>query len=249
MRSRDSRVPVTPPVRSPPAGRRRSGHQHHRPERGHRPAARPAAARPAYQPAGRHHGGGDDRRQPGPRRRPGRPEDQRDGRREQQAARRPPGSRPAPSRCGRPRTPVRASSSRSGSTLAKCAPAPSSAAGGDQPGRRGGRAGQGEHHEGRQRAERDARTAAPRPRWTSAASRRAAPRPGRRWRSSAAAGFSGQRQQRAWPRRPAAAARPTVRRLDRPGGDRLVRTPDRGVPVGVQPVVDSSRRRAGWPAR
>ena len=33
----------------------------------------------------------------------------------------------APSRCGRPRTPVAASSARSGSTLTKCAPTPSSA--------------------------------------------------------------------------------------------------------------------------
>src|SRR5699024_6376228 len=33
----------------------------------------------------------------------------------------------APSRCGRPRTPVAASCSRSGSTLTRCAPAPSSA--------------------------------------------------------------------------------------------------------------------------
>ena len=60
-----------------------------------------------------------------------------------------------PSRCGRPRTPVAASSSRSGSTLAKWAPAPSSApANGSHHGRRR-RAGQREHDEHGQQAEAD----------------------------------------------------------------------------------------------
>ena len=115
------------------------GHQHHRPEDRHRPTPRPARA-PAYQLSGGTTTAAATAAQPGPRRRPGRPEDQGAVAREQQPGG---GDRgpAAPSRCGRPRTPVRASSARSGSTLAKCAPAPSSApAATSQAGGRGARA-------------------------------------------------------------------------------------------------------------
>ena len=210
-------TPVRPPDRSPPAGPRRSAPPASPP--GRRPPAgrRPGRASAAGVPAERRHHGGGARPPTSPAHDggPGGPRTRVDGRGEQQPGGGRPGCRPAPSRCGRPRTPVRASSARSGSTLAKCAPAPSrppaatsQTGGAGAPGSasttKAGSApketayGSTETGGGLQRPvveqRGDQADAWPRP-----------PRPG--WWSAPAAG---------WPARPAAAARPTVRRPTAP---------------------------------
>ena len=130
-------------------GDREPGHDQHRAERGRDPGRRPARNPSRQDQHGQH------RHRHRERRRHRRAGGQHHAWPRAAAAAAAPRLARPPSRCGRPRTPVAASSSRSGSTLAKWAPAPSSApAIGSHHGGVGA-AGQREHDEHRQQAEAD----------------------------------------------------------------------------------------------
>ena len=207
--------------------------------------ARPAAARPAYQPSGSTTTAAATAAMPGPRRRPGRAEDQRE-RSPRAAARRRPPRDPAGAE------PVRQAAyagagvvGQVGQRVGEVRAAAEQRAGRDQPDRR------------RRRAR-----AAPAPRTPAAA--RTTPgtaatesggelqRPVVEQRadtsaSAIASAPAGQRRTAAPAARVATAATtarrsPTVRAADRAGGDRLVGAPDRRVPAGVEPVVDPADR-------